>query len=431
MRSLVASLLLALFGILYAMPEAGAVLRVSPNTYNVNAGHGMKVLVRIENSNGRFRFAGRGTFCFTFSSVTGCTPNQVIGFQSAASSNLPNGFVDGADVNIEISALIVNKVQTLLNQNPSNALFFFVIQLIPEAGVDLGNGANVPFFVQVNFRMLGGSSAGKALTITRMKLTAVEPGRPLVKNVIITDENRDRGEFCLEIWYTGTGRVRGSWQAIDTTRAPPGTFDLNSEAALTEAQRRFQRTFRVIKPIRVYFGPRGYIKLTLPYDEIPQTLRGVNLLIANFVASRDPASLITGNSLVGNSLVRTGLTMEGDVPQILFRVVPKGEPFRFLSNARVGVSDAAAGAARQLVVTWEAMTRQSYVVEVLIRNPATGGQEKAIAPLASGRLSLPIDALLGQGTVDDLEVSLTIKLPNGEVHPEAKRYRLSSAPAAQ
>lgn len=426
MRALIAGLVLVVLGCLYASPEAGAALRVSPNTYNVNAGHGQKVLARIENDSGQFTVRGRGTFCFTFSPATGCDPPNVLGFQSVASSNFPSGFVDGFDVNISISALILNKVQVLMQQDASRALFFFVIELVPAAGVDLGNGANVPFFVQVNFRMFGGSSAGKALSITRIKLTSVLPGKPEVRNTIINEENRTLGEFCLEIWYTGSGRVDGSWQLVTNNHPAPEKRDLMTEASLPENERRLQRNFLEVKQIRTYFGPKGYVKLTLPFSAIPTDLRGLMLLFPRFEASRDRLSNVTGgNSLIGNTFVRTGLTMEGTVPTMRVLNAITGEPYQFLTNAKAGIADAGNGQPRRLIVTWTAMTDKRYVVGVDVSTKTS--MESAIAPLPSGQVTVPLGRLGSGVTLADLEVKVTVIGLDGKAHPDAQPLLLTGA----
>ena len=434
MRIFLAGLLLMFLGCVLGSPEAEAALRVSPNTFNVNPGHGIKVLARIENNSGQFRVRGQATLCFRFSSVTGCTGDSVLGFQATSTTNFPAGFVDGFDANIAISALVTNKVQALLEQNPVNALFFWVIELVPAAGVDLGNGANVPFFVQVNFRMLGGSSGAKSLSITRIKLTADEPGGREGRNVIITEENRGTGQLCLEIWYTGTGKVVGSWQAITNNHPEPNeAIDLMTEASLTEAERRLQRDFLIIEHIRTYFGPKGYIKLTLPYSKIPPDIRGLFEIFPRFKAVYNRrANISNATSIAGNEFTRGGLTAEGKMPQIRVLNGILGEPYPFMTDTKVGIMEALDGQPRRLVVTWTSMTDRRLVVSIKVRNPKTGSVETAIVPITNGKVYVPLNKFDRGETLNDIEVEGTILGLDGKPHPDAKSFMLSDvSPATQ
>lgn len=425
MRRLFAALLLALFGSLWAGPEAAAALSVSPNSFKVGPGKGKKIKAVILNDSGEFRVVGPGTFCRAFTSTAGCTPGTVFGFQSAASSTFPSGFVNGFEANISISALVLNKVQSLLESNPTNALFFWVIRLVPAPGVDLGNGASVDFYVQVNLQMLGGSTGAGALTFSRMKLTAVEPGRPAVRNVIIDEDNRETGEFCLEIWYTGTGRVDGSWQVITQNHRDPQRRDFMTTPSLSEAEQRLQQDFLKIKPIRAYFGPKGYIKLTLAYSAIPSYLRGRLLMFPRFRARRDRDSNITGASSIGSSLLANSPTMEGLVPRIGVLNAILGEPAAFLTDARAGIIEASDGGPRRLLVTWSPSTDKRYVVKVTVEK--VPDIERGIAPLPNGRIEIPLAGFGGDVTLEDLTVTVTVVGPDGKAHPEAESFTIDIA----
>ena len=422
MRARLFALVLTLVGLLGWSLDAKAVLFVTQNTHFVNAGESITIISRITNNNGQFRVAGPGVFCFTFSSVTGCNAGTVLGTEIASKSTVPNGFVNGFDAVVTIPEVVLNRVQQRVRTNPTNALFFVVFQLIPAAGVNLGNGANVPFFVQINFRFLGGSSGAKALTITKIKLIATEPGYPEVRNTIIDEHNRDSGEFCLEIWYTGSGQVQGWWQLWTNSHPPLTDIDLMTEASLPENQRRLQRRFFQLKRIREYFGPSGYIKLTLPYSEIPEDLKGQMLLFPRFLATWSRRSqLLDTNALVGNRSVKAGLTFGGKIPtHRVLNSIPEGAPYELLTNAGYSLRQAP-GETLSLVVVWTAASDTQAVVEVRARDRRTNLETMAIAPLGSNRLAIDL-----QGAApEDLDVSLTVRGSDGRVYPNTESMTLS------
>ena len=354
--------------------------------------------------------------------MTGCNAGTILGTEYASRTTVPSGFVNGFDAAVTIPEVVLNRVQQRIRSNPTNALFFVVFQLIPAAGVNLGNGANVPFFVQINFRFLGGSSGGKALTITEIKLVAQEPGRPEVRNTIIDEGNRETGEFCLEIWYTGTGQVQGWWQLWTNNHPPITDIDLMTEASLPENQRRLQRDFLKIRRIREYFGPSGYIKLTLPYSAIPEHIRGLALLLPRFLATRSRRSqLLDTNALVGNRSVDAGATFGGKLPtHRVLNSIPEGAPYELLTNASYSlIRDP--GQLLRLVVVWTAVTEKQAVVEVTVKDKNTNLETVAIAPLGRNGLEIGLQGM----KPEDVTVSLAVKGSDGNIYPNTQSMTLS------
>lgn len=395
-----AALALLLAGLLGWSSSALAVLDVQPRDQLVNASRSSSFYARWLSDAGRFRVdPNSARFCAFYDGLAaGCRGGSDLGRLPAMFDEAPTGFVDSFDERVTVPRSIMEKALRLAKDNPVNALIFFVRRLIPEGITDLGLGPGVPVIVQINLRLTGSSST-KALAFTKVKIFGREPDREEVRFVRVTDENRETGEICVEIEYTGNGRISGWWEVWTRNDPELREIDRRTEASLTEAQRREQRRFRQVKRIRVYLNPSGRTVLKLPYSAIPDDVPGVVLVFIHIETSRDDRSRVL---LAPNARSTTPRLVEGGaiasfpMPVLPVRIgLPEDEDELVSIDARFTRFESAAGTPGRYGVVWTALRDKVLVVEITLRNTRTGAVHRVIAPVNAGRAVFPDDVIPG------------------------------------
>lgn len=430
--------LLLAFGLLLWPSAAEAVLDVQPRNQMVNASRSTSFFARWSTDVGRLS-ADRNSafFCLEYLGLAGgCRADTILGRLPARFDRAPDGFVPFFDETVTVPRSIMQKALQLTRGNPTNALIFYVRRLVPEAGVSLGLGLGVPVFAQINLRLTG-STAGKSLAFSKVKIFGREPGREEVRYVRITDENRDSGEICMEIEYTGSGRVTGWWEVWTRNDPDLREFDRMTEASLPEAQRSQQRRFRQVKRIRVYLNPSGRTKLKLPYSAIPKTLSGVVLVFAHIEVSRDNRSQVAfapNARSATQRLIEGGAIASFPMPVLPVRLgLPEREEAPVTIDARFTRFEAAAGTPGRFGVVWTAVRDQLLVVEVTLRNRATGEVSKVIAPINAGRAVFPEGAIDAEGEGSGLppgyDLSIALLGLDKQAHPGTAPMTLGGSTA--
>ena len=409
------SILLGLFALILAASvwssAAWAVIDVQPRTQMVNASRVATFRATWRVDADAFYFEDSAALiCLNYvSALAGCARDSILGRVPARFDTAPRGprnLLTQFDEVVTVPSSIIEKAMRLTRGDPTNALIFYVRRVFPSTMTTIllnGVAPGQPVYIQINLRLTGGTG-NKSLTLTRARLFGVEPGRPQVRYVRITDENREEGEICLEIEYTGNGRLDGWWQVWTRNDPELRQIDRMTEASLNEDQRRNQRRFRQIKRIRVYLNPSGRTKLTLRYSDIPADLRGLILVTPRIEVSRDPRVRI---AVAPNAVSQTQRVIEGGAvasfPMPVLPVFPRSPEEQLGPLAIDARLTRIEGDEGGYAVVWDAVHGRPAIVRVTIRNLATGESRDVIAPINTGRALLPRDAIdLGQANGDGL-----------------------------
>ena len=408
---------------------------VQPRTQFVNVSSTSSFSVRWLSTVGQFEVdPDSAFFCLDYGGFgIGC--REILGRLPSRLDRAPSGLVTSFQEVVTVPTSIVNRAMNLARARPENALIFFVRRLIPADGtINLGAGPGQPTFVQVNLRLTG-SSAGKSLAFSKVKIFAREPGRNEVRFPTVTAENRDTGEICVEIEYTGAGRVTGFWQVWTRNDPPLREIDRLPEGSVLENERPNQRRFYQAMRIRENFGPSGRIKLTLPYSKLPLNDPGVILVYPYFEISRDRRSQAALANFPGGRRVLDSGPTGPVMPVLPVRVgVPDRGAETLVVDARFQQFESAAGTPGAMGVVWTAVKDKPLVIEITLEDENTGRVHRLIAPIEAGRAVFPEgwidpDRMTGPGLPAGYSVSIAVLGRDKRPYPGAEASTLDGGAA--
>ena len=141
------------------------------------------------------------------------------------------------------------RLSSALAQQTGNSSLYFIRQF--------QNGS----FAVVQLQAVG-STLADPLTLTDVQL-AFRTGRGRQPTVSLSPGEAVPPSFA-DIYYTGSGTLRGRWEVVEPGLAVPERSDLVPEASIARSERGQQRRYRLIERFEYALGPTGRFVLPGP-----------------------------------------------------------------------------------------------------------------------------------------------------------------------
>jgi hypothetical protein len=141
------------------------------------------------------------------------------------------------------------RLSSALAQQTGNSSLYFIRQF--------QNGS----FAVVQLQAVG-STLASPLTLTDVQL-AFRTGRGRQPTVSLSPGEAVPLSFA-DIYYSGSGTLRGRWEVVEPGLAVPERSDLVPEASLTRSERGLQRRYKLIERFEYALGPTGHFVLPGP-----------------------------------------------------------------------------------------------------------------------------------------------------------------------
>ncbi|MBC7380106.1 MAG: hypothetical protein H7346_22075 [Burkholderiaceae bacterium] len=141
------------------------------------------------------------------------------------------------------------RLSIALAQQSGNSSLYFVRQF--------QNG----YYAVVQLQAVG-SSLSDPLTLTEVQL-AFRTGRGRQPTVSLAPGEAAPPSFA-DIYYTGSGTLRGRWEVVEPGLAVPDRSDLVPEASVPRSERGRQRRYRLVDRFEYALGPGGHFVLPGP-----------------------------------------------------------------------------------------------------------------------------------------------------------------------
>lgn len=407
---LAATVMAALAGLLGAR-QAGAALNFSPPLVDVSTNGPTTFVIRFfEDDPARTFTTTRALFC----SDVSCTGDTVLG-------RIPPG-LDRGSTSRPVKAItdVVTVPYSVVRRAVARRLgtFFYVRSFVVQ-----GADGPVDITLGVTLRLSGGI-ATTPLSLTRVDIFGEEPGRRRVRFITLDAETVGTGAVKADITYTGVGLLTGWWEVRTPADPPVREIDRFPEAALSQAERATQRTFRRVKRVRVQLPPTGRTTLEGPrYADLPDAIPGVYDVLLRIEVTRDPEALETLPAPGEPADLFFGATAGFPLPTLEYRVGTRlGRLDEREIAARV-VFDPDSGPEPRLGVAWTPVTGRPLVVDLEVTERASGEARLLVAPIDKGVVFLPAE-WVGERGPDAFAFTISVLGPDGRPVAGLERVRL-------
>lgn len=170
-------------------------------------------------------------------------------------------------------------------------------------------------YVAVTCRMTGGG-ARAPFALLDVKITT-DTDLP----VYFVKKGTHPPQPVAEIYYNGTGVLKGRWEVVLPGDEPPTGRDLLPEASLPINERGTQRRYTEISRFNVFLPPVGKYILTGPKPKkLPSEMEGLYMLILRIEASDDKEADSNLASVGGRGLVHSGAVAGFPLPPFRYFV---------------------------------------------------------------------------------------------------------------
>lgn len=293
MKKLLAVLLLSISGVSFSQ------IRVNPNGVNVNSNGSTTVFLtfgRIVN-----QVPVEAFWCGELISAAPdigfkCSPNSLFG-RLPIRYDLSKINPDGTFTDImSIPPSVVRRAYQAAQQGSASD-FFYVRRFQSLVG-------GPDEYVTVTCRMAGGGArvpfALQDVTITADTETPV----------VFVKKGETAPQLVAEIYYNGSGQLKGRWEVVLPGEEPPTTRDLLTEASLPVEERGLQRRYTEIGRFNVFLPPTGKFLLPGPKAKrLPTDVDGLYMVLLRIEASDDKE----GDSSLGAIGAGSGVIHSGAV----------------------------------------------------------------------------------------------------------------------
>lgn len=375
--------LIALAGI--AGRSAGAQIKVNPTGVNVNA-NGATTAFLTFGGLGDFRPV-EAEWCGELVSAAPaaglkCDPSTVFGrlpirFDQSRLSGV-TGFTDIMSIPPSVARRAYQAAET--GQKSS---FFYVRRFRnPATGQEqyvavtcrlAGGGARVPFSlvdVSVKFNV-------------ETPILFIKPGEALP-------------QLSAQVFYNGTGRLKGRWEIVRPGEEVPSERDLLTEATLPVEERGTQRRYTELERFNIFLPPTGQYLLRGPdVSRIATTTEGVYLILLRIEASDDKeGDSNLGSAGAGAGIVHAGAVAGFPMPPLRY-VVGAGSSALSETTASTQprllspLADAAVTSETPLNFTWVEGSVRAAFFRVEVRSDSEEDVLSAIVPRGAGVYRAP------------------------------------------
>lgn len=324
--------------------HADAQIRVNPSGVNVNANGATTVFLTFGRLTNQVPVEA-----FWCGEIVDAAPD--IGFKCDGSSifgSLPIRYdlskinPDGTFTDImSIPPSVARRAYQAAQQGASSE-FYYVRRFISTVG-------GPDEYVTVTCRLAGGG-ARVPFSLLDVKITA-----DIDTPVLFVKKGETAPGIVAEIYYNGTGQLRGRWEVVLPGDEPPTARDLLTEAALPIEERGTQRRYTEVSRFNVFLPPTGKAILPGPdVENIPTQLDGLHMLLLRIEATDDKE----GDSNLGSVGANGGVVHSGAVAGF---PIP---PFRyFVGNAETELLTAKEGKLQLLLPAENARLPQNSPID--------------------------------------------------------------------
>ena len=194
-------------------------------------------------------------------------------------------------------------------QQGASSQFFYVRRFISAVG-------GPDEYVAVTCRLAGGG-ARVPFSITDVTITA-DTETP----VLFVKNGETPPQLLAEIYYNGTGQLKGRWEVVLPGEEPPTAKDLLPEASLPIEERGLQRRYTELGRFNVFLPPTGKFVLGGPdVKRIPTNLDGLYLILLRIEASDDKEGDSNLASVgAGSGVIHSGAVAGFPMPPFRYHV---------------------------------------------------------------------------------------------------------------
>lgn len=203
-----------------------------------------------------------------------CNPNSIFG-QLPIRYDLSRINPDGTFTDImSIPPSVARRAYQAAQQGASSE-FFYVRRFVSTVG-------GPDEYVAVTCRLAGGG-ARVPFSLLDVKIVA-----DIETPVLFVKMDESPPGLVAEIYYTGTGQLKGRWEVVFPGEEPPTAKDLLTEASLPIEERTLQRRYTEIDRFNTFLPPTGKFILPGPNPKkMPTSVDGLYMLLLRIEASDD------------------------------------------------------------------------------------------------------------------------------------------------
>ncbi len=303
-------LILLLLSSIFALPGFAQInkINVNPSGVNVNTNGATTVFL----SFGRLvnQVPVEAFWCGEVKQTplgTECEPNTLFG-QLPIRYDLSR--INPAGIFTDIMSIppsVARRAYQAAQQGASSA-FFYVRRFVSTVG-------EPDEYVAVTCRLAGG---GARVPFSLLDVTIVADTETPV--LFIKTGEKAPG-LIAEIYYNGTGQLKGRWEVVFPGEEPPTARDLLTEASLPIEERGLQRRYTELERFNTFLPPTG--KFILPGPDprkIPTSVDGLYLLLLRIEASADKEGDSNLAVVGGSGVVHSGAVAGFPIPPLRYYV---------------------------------------------------------------------------------------------------------------
>ncbi len=206
-------------------------------------------------------------------------------------------------------------------QQGATSTFFYVRRFVSTVG-------GPDEYVTVTCRLAGGG-ARVPFSLTDVTLTA-DTETP----VAFVKRGEQPPQLVAEIYYNGTGQLKGRWEVVLPGEEPPTAEDLLTEASLPIEERGLQRRYTELGRFNVFLPPTGKYILPGPDTKrMPTEVDGLYLVLLRVEASDDKEGDSNLGKVGGAGVVHSGAVAGFPLPPFRYYV---GNSDNELLSAKAG-----------------------------------------------------------------------------------------------
>ena len=193
-------------------------------------------------------------------------------------------------------------------QKGSDSRFFYVRRFESTEGAP-------DEYVAVTCRLAGG---GARVPFSLLDVTIVADTET---PVLFVKTGEKAPGLIAEIYYNGTGQLKGRWEVVLPGEEPPTARDLLTEASLPIEERGLQRRYTEIERFNTFLPPTGKFILPGPDPQkIPTSVDGLYMLLLRIEASDDKESDSNLAAVGGSGVVHSGAVAGFPIPPFRYYV---------------------------------------------------------------------------------------------------------------
>ena len=299
------NLILILLSLTLTLP-AFAQIKVHPSGVNVNTNGATTVFL----SFGRLvdQVPVEAFWCGEINEITNeCVPNTLFG-RLPIRYDLSKIDANGRFTDImSIPASVARRAYQAAQQG-DDSRFFYVRRFQSTVGAP-------DEFVAVTCRLAGGG-ARVPFSLLDVKIVA-DTETP----VLFVKKDKKLPGLVAEIYYNGTGQLKGRWEVVYPGEEPPTAKDLLTEASLPIEERGLQRRYTEVGRFNTFLPPTGKVILPGPDPKkLPTSVDGLYMLLLRIEASADKEGDSNLAAVGGSGVVHSGAVAGFPIPPFRYYV---------------------------------------------------------------------------------------------------------------